>query len=214
MSKTKIGVAVLAALLSMSVGAGAAQAANFQAASHPAFISGEQVSPKSLTLGFEASQTANCESAGFAGFIEAATSSLELSPGFNECTAFGAAGTIATNECTVVLHPGSGSGDNWTGTFDVACPGSNKIVVTGNNCKVEIGAQSGRGPVTYEEVTAATPDEVKATFNATSVSYTKAQDGAGCGLSGTGAKTDGTVKGAVNLKAGDLELNPINFNIE
>lgn len=216
MSKSKLGAAVLVALAAMAVGAGAAQAATFEAAEYPAFVSGEQASPGATDFGFESGQIADCEIAGLAGVITEATSALEVSSGFNECDAFGAAATIETSECSVVLHPGSGSGDKFTGTFDFACPTGNKITISGNTCEVEIGSQTGLGPVTYEIVTAATPDEVEAKFEmkaAAGFAYTKAKDGASCPLSGTGAKTDGIVTGTMKLKAGDFELNPIDFGI-
>jgi hypothetical protein len=127
-----LGVAILAALAAMTVGASGAQAANFTAASYPAFISAEPSSAGTPTLAFEAGSKAACESFGFGGGISAATSSLSLGPGINGCTNFGAAGAVETNGCEFVFHPGTGSADNFTGTFDITCPAGKKIVVTGN----------------------------------------------------------------------------------
>jgi len=218
MSKAKIGVAVLVALSALSIGAAGAQAAVFTAAEYPAFVSGEPTSVGSPAFGFESGQTAECEFGGFAGQIPEATSELKLGPGLGGCTAFGAEASIEPNGCEFVLHPGSGSGDKFTGTFDITCPAGKVIVVTGNGCEVQIGSQTGLGPLAYEKVTAAEPDEVEAGFQMKSTAgftYTKAVDGASCPLAGTGVKTDGAITGGLKLKAGNIEtLEPIAFGIE
>lgn len=218
MSKTKLGVAVLAAFAIMITGAAGAQAANFTAAKYPAFISAEPASAGSPTFGFESSQTANCESAGFGGEMTKASSELKLGPGFFGCTGFGAEATIEPNGCEFVLHPGTGSGDKFTGTFDITCPAGKTIVFKGHTCEVTIGAQTGLGPVAYEKITAAEPDEVEAVFQMKSTAgftYTKVVDGASCPLAGTGVKTDGVLTGGIKVKAGNTEtLEPIAFGIE
>ncbi|MGD9736147.1 MAG: hypothetical protein AB7V58_11165 [Solirubrobacterales bacterium] len=217
MNTTKLGVAMLAALAAMTIGASGAQAANFTAASYPAFLSAEPSSAGTPTLAFEGGTEAECEAFGFGGAITAATSSLALGPGATGCTDFGAAGTVETNGCEFVFHPGTGSADNYAGSFDVTCPAGEEIVVTGNGCEVRIGAQTGLGPVSYERLTTA-PKEVQATFeleSAAGFAYTKAVDGASCPLSGTGAKTDGVIGGGVSIKAGSIEtLEQIDFGIE
>ena len=218
MNTSKLGVAVLTALAALTIGAASAQAAVFTAASYPAFVSAEPSAAGAPSFTFEGGKTAKCEIVGFGGGMTAATSNLNLGPGFNGCTNFGAAGSIESNGCEFVFHPGTGSGDNFTGSFDVSCPAGKKIVVTGSTCEVQIGAQTGLGPVAYEKVTAATPDEVQATFQMKSTAgftYTKAVDGASCPLSGTGVKTDGVIGGGLNIKAGSTEtLEPIAFGIE
>lgn len=218
MSTTKLGVAVLAALASLTIGAAGAQAAAFTAAEYPAFMSAEPSTAGAPVFGFEGGQKAECEFAGFGGEIGAATSELKLSPGLGGCTAFGAEASIELNGCEFAFHPGTGSGDKFTGTFDVVCPAGKKTVVSGNTCEVQIGAQTGLGPVAYERITAAEPDEVEADFQMKSTAgfaYTKTADGASCPLAGTGAKTDGTVTGGLKMKAGNNEtLEPIAFGIE
>jgi hypothetical protein len=193
MNTSKLGVAVLTALAALTIGAASAQAAVFTAASYPAFVSAEPSAAGAPSFTFEGGKTAKCEIVGFGGGIE-------------------------SNGCEFVFHPGTGSGDNFTGSFDVSCPAGKKIVVTGSTCEVQIGAQTGLGPVAYEKVTAATPDEVQATFQMKSTAgftYTKAVDGASCPLSGTGVKTDGVIGGGLNIKAGSTEtLEPIAFGIE
>jgi hypothetical protein len=220
MRTTKLGVAMIAALVAvaaLTIGASGASAANFTAASYPAFTVAEPSSAGTPALTFEGGNKAVCESFGFGGKITAATSSLQLEPGINGCTDFGAAGTVETNGCNFVLHPGTGSADNYTGNFDITCPSGKKIVVTGNTCEVQIGAQNGLGPIAYQRVTTA-PKAVEATFQLKSTAgfaYTKAVDGASCPLSGTGAKTDGVISGGVTIKAASTTtFEPVNFGIE
>jgi hypothetical protein len=225
---TKLAAVLLAALAVLVTGASAAQAANFTAAEYPAFISGEQTGPAgtgggggtgSTIFGFESSLMAECKSAGFAGLLSEATGSLSVSSGYNECTAFGSAGTIESNGCEFVLHPGSGSGDEFTGTFDITCPEGSKITVAAGNCEVQIGAQNGLGPVVYKNLTTAEPKRaIEAKFQMTGGSgfaYTKAKDGSGCSLSGTGNKTDGVIVGAAKITVGSTEtFEAINLEIK
>lgn len=227
MRRSIFGVVALAAAVASMVGAAAAQAAVFKAAEYPAFVSGGPTETSSMNLGFEGGLTASCAFAGFAGEIEAATSALRVSAGFAGCTAFGSSeGSIETNGCEFIFHPGSGSGDEFTGTLDIACPPGEAIRVQGGECEVRIGSQSGLGPVSYDEVTAPEPepeepeehDEVEASFEmspASGFAYTKSLVGASCPLSGTGAKSDGVFGGAMDLKAGNVEtFETIDLGIE
>lgn len=218
MNTSKLVAAILASLASLAIGTGAAQAAVFTAAEYPAFIAAEPASAGSPTFGFESGQTAACEFAGFGGELTKASSELKLGPGLFGCTAFGAAATVETNGCEFTMHPGTGSGDKFTGTFDITCPAEKKITVAAANCEVQIGAQTGLGPVAYERLTAAEPDEVLATFQlkaAAGFTYTKTVDGSGCSLVGTGVKTDGVLSGGLKVRAGNSEtLEPIAFGIE
>lgn len=209
----------LAAFAASMVSASAAQEAAFTAAEYPAFVSGGPTESDSIGLGFEGGQTADCEFAGFAGQITAATSALKVSPGFGGCTAFGSTeASIEANGCEFILHPGSGSGDEFTGTIDVACPPGEAITVKGGNCEVQIGSQTGLGPVGYDRETAAEPENVEASFAmkaASGFAYAKTLDGSGCPLAGTGAKTDGVFTGATKITAGNTEtFEPIAFGIE
>jgi hypothetical protein len=218
MRKAVLLAAAMAVAVSL-VGAAGAQAAVFAAPEYPAFVSGGPTETSSMTLGFEGGQTASCEFAGLAGEITGATSELSVSLGFGGCTAFGSAeGSIEANGCAFVFHPGSGSGDKFTGTLDIVCPLGEAITVSGGNCEVQIGSQTGLGPVAYERQTAFEPEGVQASFEmkaASGFAYTKSLDGSGCPLSGTGSKTDGVFGGAMNLKAGNVEtFEPIDFRIE
>ncbi len=220
MRTTKLGLAMLAALAavaSLTIGASGAQAANFTAAEYPAFILAEPSAAGTPTFVFEGGSKAECKLASFGGEMTKATAELKLELAVNECTNFGAAGAIATNGCEFVFRPGTGSADKFTGSFDIVCPAGQKIVVTGNTCEVQIGAQTGREPVGYERLTTK-PNEVLATFqlkSAAGFAYTKTVDGASCPLSGTGSKTDGVITGGVRIKAASTKtFEPINFGIE
>ena len=217
------GVAALVALAvlatSMVISASAAQESTFTAAEYPAFVSGGPTETKSIGIGFEGGQTAECEFAGFAGQITAATSELKVSPGFGGCTAFGSTeASVEAGGCALVFHPGSGSGDEFTGTIDIACPPGEAITVKGGNCEVQIGSQTGLGPVGYDRETAAEPADVEASFSMSPTSgfaYTKTAAGSGCPLAGTGAKSDGVFTGASKITAGNTEtFEPIAFGIE
>jgi hypothetical protein len=225
MRTTKIWVAAVAAIVASVIGAAAAQAAVFTvpSAEYPAFVSGGPTESGPVTLGFEGGQTASCKTPSLAGAIFEATSELSLSPGFGGCTVFGSEeGSIEVASCEFVFHPGSGSVDKFTGTFDIVCPTGEAITVKGNECEVQIGSQTGLGPVAYDEVTEnpkepEEPAKVKASFEmkaASGFAYNKTVDGASCPLSGTGTKADGVFTGSMDLKAGTFEFQPIDFGIE
>jgi hypothetical protein len=228
MRAKRLGVAVAATAVMLMVGVAAAQAANFTAAKYPAFVSAEQVGPAGTgggggisptIIGFESSLMAECEFAGFAGEMSGATSALTIGAGFFGCTAFGSAeGSIESNGCEFVFHPGTGSKDEYSGTFDIACPAGQKIVVSGGGCETQIGAQTGLGPVAYKNATALEPDAVEAAFQmkgTAGFSYTKTADTGTCPLAGTGSKTDGVIVGSIKIMAGDTEtLEPFNLDIE
>lgn len=220
MRRSRLRVVAAIGLATMMFGAGAAQAATFTAAEYPAFVSGEQIGSGSTSgsLGFESKLMVECGVAGFAGEITEAAGELTVSPGFGECSAFGfAEATVEANGCSLVLQAGSESETGFTGTFDIACPAGKKIVVIGGTCEVQIGAQTGVGPVLYEN-TGIEPTEVKALFPtnpASGFTYTKTVDGLLCPLAGTGVKTDGVMIGGALVKAGNQEtLEPIDFRIE
>jgi hypothetical protein len=210
MRTIKIGlviVAALAALAALTIGASGAENPKFTAGPNPALTSAEPSEAGTPAFVFEGGNATNCKAFGFGGAITEPTTELLLGPGINECLNFGAEGTVATNGCEFVLHPGTGSADSFSGTFDITCPGSEKIVVTGNTCEVQIGPQSGLGPIAYKRLTTA-PNEVEATFGLKSTAgfaYTKTADGASCPLAGTGAKSDGTISGGVKIKAASFE---------
>jgi hypothetical protein len=208
--------AVLAAVAFFAVTAGA-ESASFTAAEYPAAVSG-QAEP--LSFAFEGGQKAECGVAAFGGKITGATSELKLGPGFFGCTAFGAEGSIEAGKCELAFHPGTGSGTEFSGGFDLVCPPGEAIAITGNGCEVQIEAQSGLGPVGYQNLPkeGEEPGRVEAGFEmkATSgFSYDKTQDTGSCPLSGTGVKSDGVVLGGVTLRAGNAETaKPILFKIE
>jgi hypothetical protein len=225
MKKSRFWVALIAAVSAVSAvavsiaGSAAAEGTAFTAAEYPAFVSGEQSEPGSPILTLESGLTVSCEFGGVAGEITGSTSALGVDPGFGACAAFGVGeASFEADGCEFVFHPGSGSGDEFTGSFDIACPAGKKIAVKAGECEVQIGPQTGLGPVGYDEVTAAEPEEVEAGFEmeaASGFAYTKTLDGGSCPLSGTGTKTDGVFDNGLKLRAGNTEtLEPIAFGIE
>lgn len=101
------------------------------------------------------------------------------------------------NGCTYVLHAGeelSEPGD-FQGTLDLKCPSEKKIVIAGSNCEVQISGQNGMSSLEYDDNPEATPDNVTMWASLSKIKYTKAIDGSGCPLTGTGGKEDGTYSG-------------------
>lgn len=216
MRKSKFGAAVLAAFAVMAVSASGAQAINWTAAKYPADVLGTQTSPSATSFGFENSTTAKCETVLLAGTLGAASSSLNLDLAYDDCTAFGFADAlIVPNGCTFTLKPTSGSVDTFSGTVDIKCPEGKKIDVIGGTCEVKIGPQGALGTVSYKNNTAATPDEVEATFSITALHYDKTADGPACTLNGKGTKSNGSLSGPIRLGAGyEPTLEAIDLKIQ
>lgn len=202
---------------------GSAQAANFTAGSYPATVFGEQAATPApntgieggTVFGFEKKLMTECATASFSGTLSAASSALTVAPTLEGCRLFETiGGSVNPNGCETRFHVGSGSGDEFGGTMDIVCPGTNKIVVNGGNCEVQIGSQNGLGAIVYLNETKSSPVSVILEFNVTGLTYTKTKDGIGCALSGTGTLSDGVVDGSATMTAANNAFEPIAFKVE
>ncbi|HET7121189.1 MAG TPA: hypothetical protein VFI17_08060 [Solirubrobacterales bacterium] len=220
--KGRLSLLVLVALAAVSLTANVAQAAKFTAGAYPASVFGEQAATPApntgieggTVFGFESKLMLECATATFAGSLTEASSALTVAPKLEGCRAFESIlGSANPNGCETRFHATSGSGDEFGGTVDIVCPEGKKIVVTGNNCEVQIGAQSGVGGIKYVNETKSSPHSVILEFAVNSLTYTKTKDAIGCPLSGTGTLSDGVIAGSATVgatKGGE----PIAFALE
>lgn len=186
-------------------GATAADAAVIKAESYPASLTGNQMGTgtggtpgeSGTILSFEGQMT-ECGSGGFTGELKAASSQLSVNQFGLSCTAFGfMTSSLSWNGCNYLLHVGSGSGDEFTGTIDFVCPEGQKVVITAGNCEIQIGAQSGLPGVSYENLTI--EKKLRIVFDVKGITYTKTKDGAFCPLNGTGVATNGVLVGGTKV---------------
>jgi len=214
----KLWVATVGACLLALAGASLAPAAEFRAGSYPANVligQGGELAPKppagtggggggaaALVFGFEGALMTSCGTAEFEGQLAAPSASLSTSAVLGVCAAFGfTTATINTNGCSYVFNAGAGSEGKSTGTVDISCPAGKVITVSGGNCEIQIGTQTGIGPISYASQTEKGAKVVTVGFESkASLQYTKTKDGFACPLNGTGFKTDGLVVGGATAK--------------
>jgi|GEM_PF-1204185 len=149
----------------------------FKGESYPVILSGSQIGEDVFTFN---AGTVKCKSVTYTGFLPAESASLELTPSYGECTAFGFLGTmIDVNGCKYRFNSESVlAEDKASGSVDVVCPGGNKIVITAPNCEVSVGNQNGLKTVNYTDTTTALPKkDIDISVNTPALIYTQISKG-------------------------------------
>jgi hypothetical protein len=182
-----------------------AVASEFEAESYPVEVLGGQEGKH--VIGVEDKLAVECSVATFKGGLDIWTETEEVSPAYSECTAFGFFATVTTNGCTYVLHAGEELAEpgDFEGTMDVKCPTGKKIVITAGTCEIQVGGQEKLGKVEYDDLTEASPEEIRLSTSLAKLKYSKTKDGFGCPLTGTGEKEDGTYSGTSKISAKEEE---------
>lgn len=170
-------------------------------------------------FGFESKLMASCKTIAFSATLKEATTPVNATPLLSECRAFGfVETTVNPNGCEYRFHAGSGAEDEFTGSLDLVCPAGKSIVIQALTCEVQIGAQTGLGPITYENITEETEEIPKPSvgihFKVEELAYTKTKDGFLCPLAGTGAKADGKILGGVFAAAENGSEKPIGLKVK
>jgi hypothetical protein len=171
----------------------------FTAAKYPATIHGSSAKG-TLKLGTEGGSL-ECEN-GFHGSLASASSTLNLAVTYSSCTAFGlGAATVTAEGCEYRLHSTQATAkDQYAAHMGIKCPLDKSLKIQAGTCKVELKEQTGKTSVKLTDVTTASPvEDVKIKPEATGISYTVTEDGAGCPFAGTGAKTNGSLTGTAPI---------------
>src|ERR1700749_656030 len=97
-----LGVAVVAMFVLTAVAASAASAAAFHSEKSPTFLLGEQKTENGFTT---TAGTVKCKKAPFTSgeIIGTSDASVEITPAYSECTAFGQAAEVTTTGCKYKL---------------------------------------------------------------------------------------------------------------
>jgi hypothetical protein len=143
--------------------------------------------------------TVKCITAHFTGTMAVATTStIELTPQFTECTAFGfVSTTVDHNGCNLVFHTEPGT-ENQEGRASITCPVEKAITVTAFNCWVTIGSQGPLSTFTYTNKNSGRDRDITIDFHLTSVKYTQqSKSFPGCS---NGTFTNASVFGAATLE--------------
>jgi len=186
--------------------------AKFTAAKLPASLKLEEDTGNPLTFGIEGG-TFSCESLSASATITLAdvmfgrSSEVALVPSFSGCSALGiGVSSVKANGCSLVLR--AGDSGTATGGMGVSCPEGAAIEVSMGNCAFSLTSQTGVGPISETVET----NTIDVQADATGVDYVKTKDGQLCPFNGTGAKSDGTLKGGATL-SGTNEGSPTAVSI-
>jgi hypothetical protein len=180
-----LGLALVAVLaMSAFVASAASAAPEFTASAYPATSTG------SNTKGSEAftldGTSVLCDSHFVSNKLEAANSTLTVSPTYTNCEAFGFISADVTVEgCTYVFHATElVSAGVYNHHVDVVCPTGKSIKIEAGTCVAEVKAQTNRTTVKTTNL----KDGTVTVEPNVSVSTTVTNDGFGCPLAGTGTR--------------------------
>lgn len=189
-----LGVSCVAVFAMSAVAASAASASFFNAETYPVTIGGSQVG----TNVFKTSAgSVECAKATFSGKQSAKSETVEITPTYSECKAFGfVSATVTFGTCKYNFHAGTGTGSSSVGTVDIVPTGCGPIVIKASICEVTIPAQTGKSSVTYTTVGAGKTREIEISAAVKKIKYTA---GAGC-PGGAGTKEDGEYTGKAKVK--------------
>lgn len=203
-----------AAVVSVAIGAVVATAASaetlrFYAEAMPASLKGGSAEDQlTTTLG-----KAQCKEAGYTGALgEVGATTVELTPTYSTCTAFGFPAEVSTNGCKYRLRGGKIEGANREGTVDIVCPAGKEITVVAKaagttKCTLSVPAQSGLGTVTYTNVEGSSL-EITAKLSLEKIEYTHVA-GTGLGKCPSGAASNGVYAGTATIE-GETEAEASN----
>lgn len=184
----------------------------FEAASYYADVTAKQSAEAPVVLSTEGGNL-GCAEVGATGRMQAATSSLKMTPSFSGCKfdSFENTVTVALNGCQYVYHPGDSGGPSTT--MDVACPEGKAIEVSAGTCGFSIPTQTGLKTIRATNIAATNPDTVSLEFEVSGLTYNKTKDGFGCKFNGTGTLSNASLSGTQTLSAVDSSSAPIDLKI-
>lgn len=203
LGRLKGGLVVVAVLALCGAAAPLAQAANFEAESYPAAISGSQIEGKHSfkTVANELS----CNKYDFTGELVEASNELALAGNPAECSTAGVVVmTVAMNGCTFNFNVGKeGGGGTFSGSAHIACPAGKEIVWTASsgNCTAKIPPQVFEAEVTLTNTATEPKKTIKLTTEATGVDYTLGPTSGCLNFPAPGTYKNGLYKGTTTLKA-------------
>lgn len=193
-----LGRVAAGALIALALLASSALAVTgeFEAEGHPVTLTGSKLGEKGHVFTVEGgTKSIACETATFSVELVDPSKTLQVSPTYGGCTGFGFSATVKMEGCAFVVDADEETAAfEFKGTADVVCPEGKKIKMNAGTCEVQIGAQTNRSKVEYDDNEEASPPDFQLTVDLKELSYTKV-DGFLCPLFGSGAGSDGTYAG-------------------
>jgi hypothetical protein len=189
-----LGLLLIALSAMGAVGPAAADAAQYTCSHYGCTATGSNTKGSEV-FGTEGGKV-ECDSHFVTHAIGGPTSTLELSPTYTNCEAFGfLEATVNTEGCFYQFHV-SGSAPTFNNSVDVVCTTGKSIKIAAGTCRVEVKPQSGLTNV----ATSNSGSSVLVKPNVSKIAYTVTQDGFLCPFpKGTGNTSDGTYTGEVTI---------------
>jgi hypothetical protein len=196
-----IGMALVAIFAISAFSAAGAQAISFHSERETTFFQGEQIGTNIFTT---TAGNVKCKKATFVGestgtVVEKEkdykTETVEVTPTYAECTAFGQAASVTSTKCEYTLNA------NGTVVSVTGCEGGGVVVhVPSGNCTVTVPDQHfTAAKVEYKNEGVGTTQDVLVTADVTNqITYNVDGPGAICGT--PGHYTDGNYTGSVTTK--------------
>ena len=174
-----MGLTVIAVFAFTAVSAVAAQAANFHSEASTTNIKGTQEGENIFTT---AAGNVKCKVAEFTdnGVMGTSVPSLEITPKYEKCTAFGQTAEVTTNDTWTFTAPSATEGK-------VVLNATNIVInVPSGNCSVTVPAQTpGTPKVKYTNGGSGSTRNVLVTSEVAKITYSVAGTGTICGTTGT-----------------------------
>lgn len=198
-----VGVTLAAVFAISAVAAAAAQAGVWEADEYPARVTGEQTTQVVFTgvVG-----TWKCTGLKFQGELTKESSLLDLAPTYEGCNWAGVLATVNMEGCVYRFTAGNTIGESSNKvemSMGIICPAGNEVKLTlTNGCTIKFPEQTGLKSAVAENTLTAEPKmDVDMTLSLQKLTYT-VQNGGLCPNTPTdGTYTNGTLAGAVRLKA-------------
>jgi len=183
-----VGLALMAVLAIGVFSAGAASAAEFEAA-------GEGTLGGSGGAGETFSTEAGdiiCSKSTFSGTVKSGKQeSATIHPTYSGCKAFGfPSATVNTEKCNYVFKPSvEVEAGVFDGKVDVSCGTGESIKITSATCSAEVKSQTGLANVETTNKTVSGKMDIDVHLSITGIAYTVTNDGFFCPFSGIGEKS-------------------------
>ena len=196
-----LGLALVAAMALSAVVASAAsaQAFNFKSEASPTTLTGKRHGTNKEIFETDGG-TVTCNEAIYHGQTNVtATSDINITPTYSNCTAFGFVSVpIDTEGCSYTFTTLTKEGSNFEGAMHILCPGGKSMRVTAPGCEVTIGEQTPTGgKITFTNLGSGATREITVDVALTGTHYIEDEIAGlpNCTSAGT-TTSNGTYKGA------------------
>jgi hypothetical protein len=189
-----VGLALMGAAVLSAVAASAASAnPQFHIEMEDTTLTGSQITPNVLTTDLGELECGTIKYTGTQGPLTSTT--LTLTPIFEECQIGGVNTTVTMNGCSYVFHLAQNT-ENYEAKMGIECPMGQKFVIHTPECAITIPPQGPKAAVTFTNENAAATRSLVIDLNVGGIQYV--EHGGAC-ASETEATANGTFIGQATV---------------